>query len=439
MWYTLNGKARNQLRTFKGLAAIIRQTNYYKSVRDKDYLLDKVDWFVSSIIDINLKLNQDVFSYVNIHSKRLRAFLGKDYNIIIDLLVELDLIRKNNNYSSNNFTKSFRLTSKLYKGRQIKSVEIRSNRFDTKLEKLKNYEQQEVLKNPLYVKIISNTLKISFINDFVHYIPMPEPIGTREINGHIMTEYEDNAFQISRYSEFAKILNQLNEETEANQLNKMSLYFSPKVSSYGRLYHFICSVPSRVRELIRTKENELIYEVDMSSAQLTILILEWIKSGHHNKAKSKEVELITQLLIKGGIYDYIQSESKHFGDMSYKNLKVSILKLINAKYNPGDGNKELERLFPGFMHWVNGIKQKKGHESVSHIHQKAESDIFIKVYEELPDEMFALPIHDCIISTKKNIKQIQRRLIQRFEDLYGKFIPPFESLDNVFRINRGLS
>ena len=144
-------------------------------------------------------------------------------------------------------------------------------------------------------------------------------------------------------------------------------------------------------------------------------------------------------MIKGEIYDYIQSESKHFGDMSYKNLKVSILIIINAKYNPGDGNKELERLFPGFMHWVNGIKQKKGHESVSHIHQKAESDIFIKVYEELPDEMFALPIHYCIISTKKNIKQIQRRLIQRFEDLYGKFIPPFESLDNVFRINRGLS
>jgi hypothetical protein len=265
---------------------------------------------------------------------------------------------------------------------------------------------------------------------------MPEPIGTREINGHIMTECEDNDFQMNRYSEFAKILNQLNEETEANQLNKMSLYFSPVKSDYGRLYHFICSVPSRVRELIRTKKNELIYEVDMSSAQLTILILEWIKSGHHNNAKSKEVELITKLLIKGGMYDYIQSESKHFGDMSYKNLKVSILKIINAKYNPGDGNKELERLFPGFMHCVNGIKQKKGHESVSHIHQKAESDIFIKVYEELPDEMFALPIHDCIISTKKNIKQIQYRLIQRFDDLYGKVIPPFESLNNVFRINR---
>ena len=56
MWCTLDGKARNQLRTYKGLAAIIKQTNYYKSVRDKDYLLDKVDWFVSSIIDTNLNL-----------------------------------------------------------------------------------------------------------------------------------------------------------------------------------------------------------------------------------------------------------------------------------------------------------------------------------------------------------------------------------------------
>ena len=86
MWYTLNGKARNQLRTYKGLAAIIKQTNHYKSVRDKDYLLDKVDWFVSSIIDTNLKLNQDVF-YVNIHSKGSEPF-WKGYNVIIDLMVD---------------------------------------------------------------------------------------------------------------------------------------------------------------------------------------------------------------------------------------------------------------------------------------------------------------------------------------------------------------
>ena len=436
MWTVSDKVIRYQLRTFKSLSALIRQTDYYQKSREKNSALDKANWLVSYIIDTNLKTNSEITNYVNISSKKLKSTLGNKYLDVVNAFVDQGLIIANTKYSANRYPKSFRLTSKLYKGRQIISVEIKSKRFSNRLDKLRSYDQQEVLKNPLYVKIISNTLKISFINDFVHYIPLPDSVGTREINGHRMTEYEDNDFQINRYSEFAKILNQLSEETEVNQLNKMSLYFSPKMSSYGRLYHFICSVPSRVRELIRTKENELIYEVDMSSAQLTILILEWIKSGHHNKAKSKEVELITQLLIKGGIYDYIQSESKHFGDMSYKNLKVSILKIINAKYNPGEGNKELERLFPGFMHWVNGIKQKKGHKSVSHIHQKAESDIFIKVYEELPDEMFALPIHDCIISTKENIKEIQDRLIQRFEYLYGKFIPSFESLDNVFRINR---
>ena len=436
MWTVSDKAIRYQLRTFKSLSALIRQTDYFKKSREKDSALDKANWLVSYIIDTNLKTNSEITNYVNISSKKLKSTLGNKYLDVVNALVDQGLIVSNTKYSANRYSKSFRLTSKLYKGRQIISVEIRSKRFTNRLDKLRSYEQQDVLKNPLYLKIISNTLKISFINDFVHYIPLPDSVGTREINGHIMTEYEDNYFQINRYSEFAKILSQINEETEANQLNKMSLYFSPKMSSYGRLYHFICSVPSRVRELIRTKENELIYEVDMSSAQLTILILEWIKSGHHNKAKSKEVELINELLIKGGMYDYIQSESKHFGDMSYKNLKVSILKIINAKYNPGDGNKELERLFPGFMYWINSMKQKKGHQSVSHIHQKAESDTFIKVYEELPDDMFALPIHDCIISTKKNIKQIQERLIQRFEDLYGKFIPPFESLNNVFRINR---
>lgn len=436
MWTVSDKVIRYQLRTFKGLSALIRQTDYYQKSREKNSALDKANWLVSYIIDTNLKNNSEITNYVNISSKKLKSTLGNKYLDVINALLDQGLIVANTKYSPKRYSKSFRLTSKLYDEKQILSVDLKSRRFTNRLDKLRRYEQQGVLKNPLYVKIISNTLKISFIDDFVHYIPLPDSIGTKEINGHIVTEYEDNDFQMNRYSEFGKILNQLSEETEANQLNKMSLYFSPKVSSYGRLYHFICSVPSRVRELVRTKDNGLIYEVDMSSAQLTILILEWIKSGYHNKAKSKEVELLTQLLIKGEIYDYIQSESKHFGDMSYKNLKVYILKIINAKYNPGDGNKELERLFPGFMHWVNGIKQKKGHESVSHIHQKAESGIFIKVYEELPDDMFALPIHDCIISTKENIKEIQDRLIQRFEYLYGKFIPPFDSLDNVFRINR---
>lgn len=436
MWCTLDGKARNQLRTYKGLAAIIKQTNYYKSVRDKDYLLDKVDWFVSSIIDTNLKLNQDLFSYVNIHSKRLKAFLGRDYNVIIDLLVELDLIRKNNNYSSNNFTKSYRLTSKLFKNKSITKVDLRTQRFGKKLSRINSIEFEKSLADPLSIKIIENTLNIFFLDETRHFIPQPMIEEIKEVNGKEVIQYKDNQFKIKRYYEFAECLNLINKGVSPEELLKFGLYFSPKKSVYGRLYHFICSVPSDIRQLIRTKKNELIYEVDMASAQLTILILEWIKSGDHRKAHKNEIEMILDLLARGEIYNYIQNESFNFDLMDYKKLKVEILKIINAKYNPGPGNRELLRIFPSFMNWINHIKKTKGNEKVSHIHQRSESDIFIDVYSKLPDEVFALPIHDCIISNEDNIRLIQERLINRFEEIYGLLLPFNIEYDQIFRIKR---
>ena len=133
--------------------------------------------------------------------------MGNKYLDVINALLDQGLIVANTKYSPKRYSKSFRLTSKLYDEKQILSVDLKSRRFTNRLDKLRRYEQQGVLKNPLYVKIISNTLKISFIDDFVHYIPLPDSIGTKEINGHIVTEYEDNDFQMNRYSEFGKILN----------------------------------------------------------------------------------------------------------------------------------------------------------------------------------------------------------------------------------------
>ena len=115
---------------------------------------------------------------------------------------------------------------------------------------------------------------------------------------------------------------------------------------------------------------------------------------------------------------------------------MEILKLINAKYNPGLGNRELLRIFPSFMNWINHIKKTKGNEKLSHIHQRSESDIFIDVYSKLPDEVFALPIHDCIISNEDNIRLIQERLINRFEEIYGLLLPFNIEYDQIFRIKR---
>ena len=102
-----------QLRTFNGLSALIKQTDHYKHSREKNSLLDKVNWLVSYILDINQKNNNDITNYVNISSKELKYNLGNKYLDVINTLEKEGLIVTNNKYSVNRYTKSYGLTKKL--------------------------------------------------------------------------------------------------------------------------------------------------------------------------------------------------------------------------------------------------------------------------------------------------------------------------------------
>ena len=105
---------RFQLRTFNGLSALIKQTDHYKHSREKNSLLDKVNWLVSYILDINQKNNNDITNYVNISSQKLKYNLGNKYLDVINTLEKEGLIVTNNKYSVNRYTKSYGLTKKLY-------------------------------------------------------------------------------------------------------------------------------------------------------------------------------------------------------------------------------------------------------------------------------------------------------------------------------------
>ena len=88
------------------------------------------------------------------------------------------------------------------------------------------------------------------------------------------------------------------------------------------------------------------------------------------------------------------------------------------------------------MKWVIDIKEKEGHKRVSNIGQSAEANIFVEVYKRLPDDIFSLIIHDCILTTKENTKLVRRLLVERLRELYGDIIPPNQSLDKVFKIEK---
>ena len=121
--------------------------------------------------------------------------------------------------------------------------------------------------------------------------------------------------------------------------------------------------------------------------------------------------------------------------MKYKKLKVSVLSTFNAEDKPTEPNKELSRLFPNLMRWVNLIKKESGYKEISSIGQKAEANIFVEVYKKIPNDKFALIIHDCILIIEEDVLLVKELLEKRIRELYKEFILPEHNLDKLFKID----
>ena len=83
--------------------------------------------------------------------------------------------------------------------------------------------------------------------------------------------------------------------------------------------------------------------------------------------------------------------------------------------------------------WVNAIKKKSGYKEVSFLGQRAEANIFVEVYKEIPDDEFALIIHDCILTTEKDVLLVKNLLEDRVRKLFSGVILENHNLDKLFK------
>ena len=192
-------------------------------------------------------------------------------------------------------------------------------------------------------------------------------------------------------------------------------------------------MPRLIRKICVTKSNELIYEVDMASAQPSLLILEWIRSLDK---MSDEAAKCLKLVANGAVYKYLVDNSEVLKDMEYGKMKKEILTTLNGEYKPTKLYKELKKLLPELMRWIDNIKFKEGYKKVSHRGQSAEATIFVEVYKNLPEDMFSLLIHDCILTTELKTQVVQQRLIERVRQLYKDVIPNELNIDRLFKTDK---
>jgi len=426
--------------TIKGFADILVTSTQYHKLKTREQkllLLDRCNWLISSIIKAHIKLNEPYGKYLNLQSQLLKKYIGdRTYKDIQLCLIGLGIILENPKYSTSKFSKSFALTPKAIK-LGIKNTIVYSKKFNTKLNALKEVNYEDTFSNPILRKILVNTSKLLVVEEPFYYAEriLPSPIYVETENGQIDISEPVNQFKVDRYDAFYISFYALNKVTDPKVLFNSSINYTPTISKSGRIYHLIASIPKLIRESIRTKSNELIWEVDMCSAQPSIIFLEWLKYVQTNNIKhvEKEYNHCLKLLLSGGIYAYIQENSEFFNGLSYDKLKKSVLSAINAENKPTQPNKELSRLFPNVMMWVNAIKKKSGYKEVSFLGQSAEANIFVEVYKKIPDDKFALIIHDCILTTEKDVLLVKKLLEDRTRKLFDGVILEHHNLDKLFK------
>ena len=192
-------------------------------------------------------------------------------------------------------------------------------------------------------------------------------------------------------------------------------------------------MPRLIRKICVTKSDELIYEVDMASAQPSLLMLEWIRSLN---SMTEEANKCLELVVNGSIYKHLMENSEVLRDMEYGKMKKEILTTFNGENKPTKLYKELKILLPGLIRWIDNIKFNEGYKKVSHRGQSAESKVFVEVYKHLPEEIFALIIHDCILTTEDKTQMVKDRLVERVRELYKDVIPNKLNINKLFNTSK---
>ena len=265
--------------TIKSLKDLLNEDEYYKSLSresSRELYYDKCNWFISETYSTSLGNEDEVNLFQNLPSNNLKKVLGNSYyKQIIYTLESLGIILTNDKYSTNNFSKSYAISKKGFE-LGIIETDIETDKFRTHLTKHLNKELNEILKDEVLHKVLSNTAKLYLNRGSAQFLIqiVRDLRGENELG---IPEEFVNSVKVKRYQSFYNSFDAINNKTELFDVYKIPVFYKPKRVKSGRIYHVSASIPRYIRECFLTKEKEAIYEVDMASAQPSILFLEWMR------------------------------------------------------------------------------------------------------------------------------------------------------------------
>jgi hypothetical protein len=208
-------------------------------------LYDKCNWFITCLLKrttLNDKRKEKPNNYfTNISSNVLKEYLGtRDYKDVIELLIEKDIINKNDTYSKGKFSKSYAFTEKAIKMDKVEVV-VQSKSFTKRLSDISEKEYQETIKDPLLKRVLDNTAKLIIVEKEDYYKSELSNLTDEEMENEIDPDerLKERWHQYNRYSSFYDEFKSLNEVIETKELIKCKIYQKPIIAKSGRIYHTV--------------------------------------------------------------------------------------------------------------------------------------------------------------------------------------------------------
>lgn len=394
--------------------------------------------------------------YYNISSKRLRNILGRKYKSTLDKLISADIIKPNNKYSTDRFTKSYKLVLPPLENTELvftSTIHRSPTPYNT------NETTKTIIKN-LQVDI---NLAIQWIERYIEEFPseiIPDPpipqvirvftsnsrtpvyrrgsvAKSRKKQGIPIYRHGDRYIfgDIDRYIRFYKKYLKL---THVNTLlcihNKHKNIYANRNNTNNRLDTNITTLKSELLHFM-TLDKEKLHNIDLCNSQFTIFAalltaLENSSGKLYQLLQALEYQLPSPSFLRDienrfitecrdcNLYEFVGESLS----LDRKAAKAACFEIFfsNPKYTTV--SKELiAKLFPNIVKWINEFKRLNGYKAFPIMLQRIESQIFIdNILKELLSKRFrVLTKHDSILCKESDILQVQKIVSKHLDKWLG--------------------
>jgi hypothetical protein len=381
---------------------------------------DKYHYILSTItyrkvFDKSIKEND----YVPISSKILHDVINSRYKERVNELIDMEIIEANGSWLKGKKSQGYRFLPE-YRNTKLKAVQIMDNRIVSKIEQFRKYKLAEITL-PQHKYIFDCLQQIEILAD--------------DANKYVdETVFEDGKNSVHKMMiDFVKNI-------------KEKWYWTPDKN--GRIHNNITNLPRELRKFLRWQKNPLV-EIDISNCQPFLfnkLIRNYVNEDIEGISTMinylsyvttfSDILLFEYLTTKGIFYDYLMEKfTKGYEQYDYlledlqnieprERFKVRFFGRVfycseSDKITTNE-KETFRKLFPNVFEVILHYK-KEHYQDLANLLQQIESEIIInRIVPKLADKkIFALTIHDSILTTKENSVIVKSIIEQEIKNYIG--------------------